>query len=86
MKLHLCHLILVLVCANVLICMPKRKLSQETTPRKRSANDTNTPPLTLNKNQIVFGKRLGKKKPDKRPRYSERKYKRQKCKEMDQAD
>ena len=65
MKLHLLPLILlllVLVCADVLACMPKRKLPQETTPRKRSANDTNTPPLTLNKNQIVFGKRLGKKK------------------------
>ena len=65
MKLHLLPLIpllLVLACADVLTSVPKHKLSQETTPRKRSANDTNTPPLTLNKNQIVFGKRLGKKK------------------------
>ena len=87
MKQHLLHLILlllVLACADVLASMPKRKLAQEITPRKRCDDDSNTPPLTLNKNQIVFGKRLGKKT-DTRPRDSENKCKREKHKEMYQA-
>lgn len=65
MKLNFIQLLLllaVLTCTDVLTCMSKRKLSQDATPRKRSAKDSYTPSLPLNKKQFVFGKRLGKKK------------------------